>query len=262
MIINGQNLHIVGCVGCWQEGATARYTLDNLLKYCDEIAVLLDQPDVITEEFILSYKKKYPDVFRVEYSTIPPLRLASHIRRRTKVYANRLGEEKLAIVKKIHEERKVDILLSMDSDEVFNNSFVDILTQFLSSKFTSVCIRPMDVYDTPYFLHNKGMASHWRIYRYDPAVHFTPWRHRDFFRPYRGRDTMYGVIGGFVHLNMLRENMERKAKIGNPSLLQVCPNTKLWKISKPAWELTISEYQDIINKPETCLLKDYEKLSC
>jgi hypothetical protein len=261
MIINQQNLHIVGCVGCWQEGATAKYTIDNLLKYCDEIAILLDKPNVETEQLVRTYEKNFPGVFHIEYSTVPPLRDPRHIRRRTKVYASELGEQKLAIVKKIHESRSVDILLAVDSDEVFNNSFVDILTQFWSSKFTSVCMRPMDVYDTPYFLHNKGMASHWRIYKYSPFIHYTPWRYRDFFHPYRERETWKGIIGGFVHLNMLRENMARKVKIGNPSLLETCPDTKLWKIDKPAWELTIEEYQEIINKPETCLLKDYEKFS-
>lgn len=261
MIVNGQNLHVVGCVGCWQEGETVHYTLDNLLKYCDEIAVLLDKPDEVTEKFIRGYQGKFPDRFFIEYSTVPPLRDPNHIRRRTKFYASRLGEEKLAIVKKIHDSKPVDLLLAVDSDEVFGASFEKIVAEFWKSKFTSVCIRPMDVYDTPYILHNKGMASHWRIYKYRPDMHYSPWRYRDFFHPFRGRDTMYGVIGGFVHLNMLRENMERKRRIGNPSLLTVCPEAKLWKTDKPAWQLTLEEYAEIISKPETCLLKDYEKLS-
>ncbi len=256
-----RNLHIVGCVGVWSEGQALHYTFDNLLRWCDKIVVLLDKPNTETEGYVKMYKDKYPDIFRIEFSKVPPLRDPSHVRRRTKVFASQLGEEKLALVKQIHNERPVDILLSLDSDEVFTDGLPLLLEKFWNSSFDSICMKPITIYDVPYIVHEKGMASHWRVYKYRPDMHYTPWRYRDFFHPFLEKNTMYVPIGSFVHLNYLAENRERKIRIGNPSLSEVCPDTKLWKINKDAWELDNKEYLEIINRPPDYLIKDYEKLS-
>jgi len=252
-----KNLNICACVGVWKEGETLHYTFDNLLRYCNHIAVLADCPDEKTEKFVLSYKEKYPDIFEIGYSTVPPLRDKNHVRRRTKVYASQLNEEKLALIKKINEKEKVDILLSPDSDEVFTDNFPQLLKDFWESSYTSINARPINVYDKVDIIVDRGMASHYRVYKYVDSIHFTPWRYRGFYYPYRGSESMILGTGLFVHLNKLAENKDRKKIIGNRDLIDVCPDAKLWKLTKPAWELTHDEYLEIISSPPTWTLKEY-----
>jgi len=255
-----KDLNITACVGTWKEGEGVRYCLDNLLKWCDYIAIIQDDPDELTNRIITEYREKYPDVFRVEISKVPKLNKPENVGRRERVYRSELAEERLALVRKIHnEERPVDILLTPDSDEVFTDYLPEMLEIFWKSNWTSICAKPIEVYDTPYFIHNRGLMSHWRVYKYEPTIHFTPRRYQDHFWVYPARMAWRGMDGGFVHLSSIKEFYNAKRLICPKTVLDVHPNAKIWKLNKPAWELTPEEYISIIRKPCDFLLKDYEK---
>lgn len=252
--------HIVGCLGVWREGEIMKYAIDNLLFLCDEVAILMDYPDENTLQIIEEYKKVNGDRIWTENSTVPPLRDPTHLKRRYKVFQSRIVEQKLAIVKRIHAQRPIDILLAMDSDERYTDEMPQILQEFWKRPETSICMKSIDVYDRPEIIHNKGMLSHWRAYKFHPGVNFTPWRYRDFFQTYRHNDT-WKIKGGFVHLSQLKILQSLRDKLRNPSLLEAHPHARLWKLEKPAWELTSKEYEKVLASPHTWLLEDYEKLS-
>jgi hypothetical protein len=126
---------------------------------------------------------------------------------------------------------------------------------------TNIRMRPITVYDKVNIVIDKGMAGHYRAYKFKADIHYTPWRYLDFFYPYTEKDTFHGTPCGFVHLNQLSENKERKRIIGNPNLVDVCPKAKLWILpdDKMAWSLTDEEYNNLLKTEPTCSLENYEK---
>lgn len=254
------DLNITACVGTWKEGPAVKYCLDNLLKWCDYIAINQDDPDEVTRGIIDEYAKKYPDIIRTQISKVPKLNNPENVGRRERVYRSELAEERLALVRGVHEkERSINILLTPDSDEVFTNYLPTILEEFWKSEFTSICTKPIEVFDNPYLIHNRGLMSHWRVYKYEPSIHFTPRRYQDHFWVYPASKAWRGINGGFVHLSSLKEFSAAKRLICPKSISDVHPNAKIWRLNKPAWELTPDEYLEIINKPCDFLLKDYEE---
>lgn len=253
--------HIVGSVSVWNEGKRLHYVLDNLLQYCDEIAIMMDYPDSETEKIVADYKLKYNERIRYGYTTAPALKNPNNLKRRYKVYQSQIMEDKLKLVKQIHDENSIDILLLPDSDEMFTTELPHILERFMEMPQTSISMKSIDVYDTMDFIHDKGMMSHYRVYKYDPEAHFTPRRYQDFLRPYRGREAWKGYIGGFVHLSQHRDFAEMREKLRNPRLVDVSPNARIWQIGYPPEELGSEQYKTILSTVEpTCLLEDYEKL--
>jgi hypothetical protein len=256
------NLNIVACVNCWEEGKALSHCLGSLIQVVDYVAIMLDHPSEETVEVVNRYKNLYPDIVRVGYTTAPALKNPNNVRRREKVYRSNLVEDKLALVKKIHrEERPIDILLSPDSDEMFNISLPQILTDFWQSDKTCVFMKSMDVYSDFYLLHNKGLMSHCRAYKYKDEVNFTPRRYQDFYNPYRKRDSMF-VDGGYIHLSQHADFRKLKAIVGDARVIDSHPKAKFWKLDKPAWELTPAEYQLVIaRQPDYIAQKDYQYLN-
>ncbi len=245
-----KELNVVGCVHTWCEGEAVRFVIDNLLKWCNHIVIVQDFPDLLTDKIIRSYKEKYPDIIQFEYFRHDIIRTAKNCRRREKITRELIVEHKLAMVKKIHEEIKsVDILLCPDSDEIFTDYLPEMLEKFWESDYTSICTKSIDVQNTFYLIHNKGMMSHWRIYRYQPDIHFTPRRYQDHYYPFPAKNAWRGLNGGFIHLPQLNEFQELKKGMGHKMTLDVHPNTKFWKLDKPAYKLTPDEYKEVISRP-------------
>jgi len=258
-----KELNIVGIVHLWEEGEAIKHVIDNLLKWCNYICLVMDFPDIITDVIIREYKKKYPEIIQFEYFKYDIVRTAKNCRRREKLIREQVVEQKLAMVKRIHEEIKpVDILLTPDSDEIYTNYLPEMLEKFWKSDFTSICTKPIDVYGNFYLIHNKSMMSHWRAYKYQPEISFTPRRFQDHYYPYPAKEAWRGLNGGFIHLTSHKDFLNLKKRINHGDLLKVHPNAKFWKLDKPAYELTPEEYVDIIKnkKPDFIAEKDYDKI--
>lgn len=254
------NLCIVGATNCWEEGETLKYCVDNLLKWCDYVVLTMDNPNQETEDLVKKYAEKYPSIIRYNYSDVPKLKHADLIRRREKVNRSRLVESKLALVKKIHaEDRPVDILLNPDSDEVYTDYLPTLLKDFWQSDYDCIFIKSIDIFQDFNIIQSRGLMSHFRICKYRPDTSFTPRRDRTYYYPYN--KPWKGVIGTYVHFSHLTALKGLRTRIDKRQLVDVHPETKLWKINKPAWELTPKEYKQLIITKSTWILEDYEKLS-
>ena len=142
---------------------------------------------------------------------------------------------------------------------MFTDSFPELLVDFWKSKYDNLRIRPITVYDDLFTIIDKGMAPHYRAYKYREDAHYTPWRYYDFFHPYTDEGTYPNAKYAFVHLNQLLENRERRDVIGAPRLVDVIPEAKLRPIKKLAWQLTQEEYLDVLNEPLYATLEEYER---
>jgi len=254
------NTTIVGTVGVWREGDIIRHTLDNLLSWCKFICVVLDFPDEKTKGIVEEYRKAHPHIFRVSTtSSVPDLIHPENIKRRAKVYASLIVEEKLKLVRELNKEHPIDILLTPDSDEIFVDHFLELLNDFWDSGKSSFCTSYIDVFDTMNLIHTKGLQAHWRGYRYSPELNFTPRRYRDFYNPIKYEDTFH-MSRGIVHLSQLRENWENRRKLRESPLYELSPNAGLWKTDKRADLLTEEERKNIIlKKPDYTFASYHEK---
>jgi hypothetical protein len=247
---------IVGCVGVWSEGSIIRYSIDNLLKWCDKVVICMDYPSEEVEKIVNEYKFLYPDIIETGYTTAPKLRNPANLKRRAKVNASQIVEDKLKIVKKIHKVRPIDILLTPDSDEVFSDYLPELLESFWESDRNCVFIKPVSVFDNPYIITEKSMNSHFRICKYREDISFTPRRYFDFLRPYSGSEAMK-VKYYFTHLSQIREAWPVRDRLCDKRLVNDHPNMKLFKVDKPAWEIKPEEFDKILTGKELCLIRDY-----
>lgn len=249
---------ICGAVGVWSEGDIIRYCLSSLLSYCDYIVVMMDYPDEKTENIVKEYKEKYPEMFRIGYTTAPKLRDPNHLKRRAKVYASQIVEDKLSLVKRIHKEEKpIDILLTPDSDEVFTSNLPNFLTEFWDSGKSAFRTSYIDVYENMNLIHTKGLQPHFRGYRYCEDLSFTPRRYFDCYYPIKMNESFF-IDRGMVHLSQLKENWDTRIKLREYPLHIISPNAKIWKTEKNADLLTSEEYNNIISKNPDYILKEYK----
>lgn len=254
-----KQLNIVGAVNTWEEGDILKHCLDNLLKWCDKIVVIMDRPDEATEELVRSYKKRYTGHFRIGYTDIDVLRNKDNTRRIEKVRRSDMVETKLALVRELHKEKPIDILLSPDSDEIFTDALPKILEEFMTRPETSICMKSSNVYNNMFAIHTNGMMRHWRIYKYVPTIHFTPRRFQDHY--HIDGATWRPTEIGFVHLAQLEGFQElRQRTTHEKKFVEAHPDAGIWKVAKPANELTPEEYQETINREPDFNMKEYDEL--
>ena len=119
-----KDIRIVGATMAFREGELLRYCLDDLLKYCDDVVVLLDNNDQATLDVVMEYDGKYSN-FYIIHSKIPGLEDESRGRLKQRL-ANRQGEIRdrlLGMLRQLNIIIKIDLLVWPDGDEVFTEYF-------------------------------------------------------------------------------------------------------------------------------------------
>lgn len=113
-----KKINIIGCVMVYQEGDVCRWSLDWLVKNCNEVIVLLDNYNSYTENIILEYKKKYPNKINMIYSTVPidkNRNSGSYIKQRFKNYQANIREQVAIELRKMHKKKEIELVVWMDS---------------------------------------------------------------------------------------------------------------------------------------------------
>jgi hypothetical protein len=237
------NLNIVGAVGVYFEGEICRHSIENLLSFCDKVVIMMDNPDDLTTSIILEYAGKYPEQIVFGKNNIPPLQSGESLMQRHKKYEGQIIQAAFDLVKIVHEQKPIDILCFIDSDEIFTDNLPNLMNKFWNSKADTCFIKPIEVFSSPYILINRGLVSHAKLYKYVPEISSVPYHKQNYYLPYRINRNIIKEPWNFVHLARLTEkNKEFRAVSRNRVTAK---GLKLRRVSKPAWELTPQEMEII-----------------
>jgi len=251
-----KELNIVGGVGVWSEGEICRYSIENLISICDRVVIMMDNSDDKTKSIVMEYKNKYPDIVVVGENNILPAKEDESIMRRQKKYEGEIIQAAFDLIRKVHDERPIDILLFIDSDEMFTDNFPNILEDFVKRKEDTIFIRPIEVYGWMNVICNKGLVAHAKVYKYVKEISSIPYSKQNYYLPYRINRNIIKAPWNFVHLARLtEENRALRIKIRSR---HSSPDNKLRRVNKPAYQLTPEEHEKVINHPDFIRLGDWD----
>ena len=241
------DINIVGAVMVYQEGEQCRWSLDWLYENCDRVCILLDNWNRETEAVVMTYKEKYPDRTHISYSDEPvnvrTNTLAGLIKRRFKLTQNRIRERVIIELRKMHEEKPIDLLVWPDSDETFINQFTKILEEFWESGYEFMTLGFVEVFENMQTLINQKMGLHGRVYKYKPEMTANPYAPRTVYHPYEVKRPMR-IRNVVVHLCHLTEEYRKKRQFfDNINYATDFPRV-IWQLPTDVREMTVDEIAD------------------
>lgn len=253
-----KDIFICGGVLAFREGKLIRYCLNNLIKYCDHIVVVLDNHNKETEKIVLSYKKKHPGLFTVVYSGLgryEPARLGALKSRLNRKQA-RIRQRVLDEVSKLNEKQKVDILLFPDADEIFTKYLPDLLIKFWEGDKKVISMRPITIFDSFNIIRKHTLIPHCRIFKYQPEISTAPWRHRCFYQPFTYEDmTIDHYV--LVHLPLLSRKTREYRRFYTGRTGKWCAEYGLWKTEKDVRKMSVAEVKELLQKPQDFTTNEY-----
>jgi len=180
------NINIVGAVIMYRYFDINEMCLNQLVTYCDKLVILLDNYDENCEKKVLEFQEKHDNV-EVIYSKVE--RKEGH--KPGKMYSrlihniNQIREQVLRRLEDIYKEKKIDMFIHLDPDEIFCKDMPQILTDFWNSNKQAMYCGMMSPFNDWKTLWEPSMYPHARIYKYRPDItSMDQPRHRDFYRPY------------------------------------------------------------------------------
>lgn len=244
-----KDIEIVGSVMVYQEGEQCHWALDWLYANCDRVCILLDNWNKETEDIILGYKEKFPERTHISYSDEPVAdrtnRVQGQPKRRFKLCQDRIRERMIKELRKMHDEKPIDLLVWPDSDETFINQFPSVLSDFWYNKreYDFMMLGFVEVYDSMRILLRQDMAPHGRIYRYNPEMTALPYRPRTVYHPYELKRPLK-IRNVVIHLNHFTEEYrERRRFFDNVDFKTECIRY-VWFLPKDVREMTLDEIAD------------------
>lgn len=253
-------MNIIGATLAFREGELIRYCLDDLIKYSNQVVVVLDNYDDRTEKIVLEYKEKYNII--VAYSTIERSSEINEVRvggmkSRLNAKQGRIRQQVLNEVKKLHEQKPVDVLIWLDADECLTDYFSKELEIFLKSDKRVLAIRPVTIYDSFKLARSRTLIPHGKVFKYIPEISAIGYRGRGIYLPFTGDNVMRSLYT-MIHLPLLtKENREfRKHYVGDRS--DKSNNYFLFDLGEDARRLTPMQINKLLLKP-MCTVKKYEQ---
>lgn len=252
------DISIVGAAMAFREGELIRYCLDNLLKYCDKIVVLLDNWDKETEKIVLFYAKIYSQI-KVIYSTVPKLKgniMPRDLKNRLRHNQDRIREQICQELRRMHQQQKIDLLLWPDGDEMFTDYLPELLQQFWQSDKEMLCAGVVVPYDKFNIIRETRMVPHAKIFKYKPEMTAIPYRRRAFYHPFT-RDKAIKIRNTLIHLALFTEKNRKMREFYAGAFND--KNKKLWFFSKNVRKLNPIEIQREYKTSFSCTIKEYEE---
>jgi hypothetical protein len=255
-----KDLNIVGGVGVWSEGEICRYSIESLLKHCNMVFITCDYSDEKTSNIVEEYKEKYPNQIivgdTIDYAPSPDGLSFPDKMRRQKTYCGQLIQANFDMVKVYNEIHPVDILIFIDSDEMFTDNLPNVINKFLNSDADTVFIKPIEVYDSMNIICNKGLVSHAKIYKYTPEITSIPYSKQNYYLPYRRERKILKESWNFIHLDRLTQ--ENRALRSELRLGTSDPEMKLRRVSIHPSKLTPAQAEAVDRSELFIRLKDWD----
>jgi hypothetical protein len=244
-----KDVEIVGATMVYQEGDQCRWSLDWLYANCDRVCILLDNWNEETEKIVLEYRDKYPDITHISYSDedvrINKNEIQGQIKKRFKLRQDAIRERMIIELKKMHDEKPIDLLIWPDSDETFIDEFPKYLEEFWNQDYYEfMMLGFVEVYDSFRMIISHQMAPHGRVYKYKPEMTVYPWRARTRYNPYYNEKRPWKVRNVIVHMNHFTEDYrERREFFSNVDMMTECIRY-LWFLPKDVRKMTAQEIAD------------------
>jgi len=252
-------LNIVGGMLVSRAGSTLKYSIPNLLKWCNDIIIVLDNEDEATLEIIKDFKDQYPDRLHVEDSGFKRSEGEEPLLVRFKRLQGPIRERVFMAARRMNREKKIDILIYPDSDEIFGDYFEELLLNFWKNKDFHVikmrCVWPFGDLKT---IGVTKMCSHVRVFKFTPKITTYPWRH-DWLRhptPFKKGEFLRDE-NTLIHLSHLTDSMI-KWRAENwrsyPSL-----SIPLWTLEKDVRKTSSEEIKNKLKESSNLTIGDYLK---
>ena len=266
------NIEVVGATMVYQERETCRWSIDWLIDFCDRVIILLDNYDKETEAIVLDYKKKYPKKIYIRYSTHPIenwRNVGSGIKQRLKKYQQYIREQVVKELKKMHDEKPIDLLIWPDSDETFLDCFTEYLERFWHEQtaHSYMMLGFVEVYDDFKKIISQRMGPHGRVFRYVPEFSCIPRRSRTVQNPYYGTKP-WKIRPMVLHMcNFSKVSRDSRERVtGRNMMNEMLQPREIWLLDKDVRTMFPEElgkymYSPKGAKPEIkgILLEDYLK---
>lgn len=258
------NINIVGAVMCCREEELLKYCIDNLITLCNHIVIVLDNYNQRTKEIILEYQNNNPEFFTVAYSKIERSNKADESRigfLKSRLVQNqgRIRQQMVEEIKKVHDKKKVDILIWPDSDEVFTNYFPTVLKKFWHSDKNVLFTGFITIYDNFQLARTRTMIPHARVYKYRSELSAQPYRGRTFYHPYTG-DEIMSMHHILVHLPLINDKRRDYRMKYVFTRTEASQRFGLCKLPKDVRDMSPDEYVNFIkNRKIDFTIEEYEK---
>ena len=241
------DINITGAVLMYREAGIARYCLDWLYENCDRVLIVLDNYNKETEQLVFEYRDRYPDITRIGYTTEPVGERRNHItgqqKRRFKLRQHYIRESVILELKKMHQEKPIDLLIWPDSDEIFIDEFPKYLEEFWNSDYRSMALGFLEVYDSFKLLITQPMAPHMRIFKFTEEMTALPYQQRCAHYPYN-LTRPWKIRHLVVHLCHLNEvQREFRQFVCNQDMIKEKPR-EAWILPKDVRKMTVEEIND------------------
>lgn len=244
---------VVGAVLASRNAEIFEMTVNNMLKFCEWILVVLDNPDADVINKANEYNREYYNRIFIRQSSIPAKVIKRDgdiydYRRRWRALKGEIRDDVFKCLSQIVNSQpkyKIDILIFYDSDEIFTDSLPELLDNFWHSDYKAISFMPVDVVDNMQTVKKESKGHHVYVMKYNQELAGLPRRFHALYYPLCRSEVMF-VEYYSVHLANLTadnrkwraENWKRDTSIGVP----------LWKLDKSVLKMKPEENKNIFNR--------------
>lgn len=201
------NIKILGVTMAFREDAMIRFCLDDLIRYCDKVLIMLDNFNEVTKKIVLSYKWRYSDKVTVFYSKVARLELKQEqtrglLKQRLNHHQGEIRDQVLQMAKEMYGRQQFDLLLWPDGDECFSHNIGDKLTEFWNSDRHVLFLRPITVFDSLKIIRKHTLSPHAKVFKYRLDMTALPFRKRGFYHPFKPEQIMR-ANGYLIHVPLI-----------------------------------------------------------
>lgn len=251
-----QDIIIWGAMLVARCGGILHYSIPCLLKYCDKVLLMQDNIDEKTKTIVDDYKKKYPDIIELAETGFPPATPVQEkdprgLFHRFKPLQGKIREKVFDYIK----NKKIDILIFPDSDEMFSNNLPNLLQKFWSmSEIKGVTCKCVDVFGDFYTIHSRSMTGHTRLLKPFDGLSALPYRTACYYNGLTKQNRI-GDNRTLIHLAALnQEKRNWRAQHWKPN----CKGSEaLWKLSKDVREMTPEEIKEVLKREPDLTVEEY-----
>jgi len=181
-----QNVNIVGAVIMYRYFTVNEMCLNNIIKYCDRLVIMMDNYDENCQKKVLEFQAKHDNV-DVFYSKIDSTggSESGKMYRRLIKNINPIREQVLRRLEETHKKEKIDMFIHLDPDEMFHDEMPQVIEDFWKSEYKAMFCGMMTPFNGFTTFLEPSMYPHARIYKYVTEItSMVKPRDRDFYRPY------------------------------------------------------------------------------
>jgi len=249
---------IIGTMLVSRGGEMLNITVPELLKWCDWVLLMMDNENDETRNICNDLFKRYPERIRIEHSGFP--RATEEQENTPRGLFHRFKPLQGPIRDTVFEyfrqhQNEVDILIWPDSDEIFSDSFKQLLIDFnVMDDKKAITMKPVDVFGDMNTIHSRSMTGHTRVFKFFPELTALPYRTACNHRPLTKLDRI-GSSRVLIHLCSLSLN---KRDWRNTHWKPNANNSEaLWRLPKNIKKMTPDELHDILHKEPDLTIEEY-----